>query len=319
MKLRFEVQICVVVSYFFHISAKSVKINTAEQGKSDKTSKKVDAEDMTGASVNLYRVLMHKHVNEEKIEEDKGVKPKHKHNKFRMWNIQNSGHESQNCMNLTLQMDSIITFGPSKFVPISMNQIRVPQTATVSNTSYCDNQTQALVIEWKNSDETLQTLSRNLSIFLKTGVDTNGETFYWISHLIGFFQVDDDRTQFIKVKSLKFNPLGAFSSNNRSYNCGEPRSAELEIFLVSENQERKLKSGVIKTKWLVLLKPDDIEHPEKLETFSSCYHHSRDYVPEIVGFTLIGVVAFVIIIWCVGRKHIEPYQLGYNIQHNMKN
>ena len=109
MKLRFEVQICVVVSYFFHISAKSVKLNTAGQDKNDKTSKKVDAEDMTGASVNLYRVLMHKHVNEEKIEEDKGVKPKHKHNKFRMWNIQNSGHESQNCMNLTLQMDSIVS------------------------------------------------------------------------------------------------------------------------------------------------------------------------------------------------------------------
>ena len=80
MKLRFEVQICVAVSYFFLISAKSVKLNAAEQDKNDKTSKKVDAEDMTGASVNLYRVLMHKHVNEEKIEEDKGVKPKHKHN-----------------------------------------------------------------------------------------------------------------------------------------------------------------------------------------------------------------------------------------------
>jgi len=320
MKLRFEVQILsVMLCYFNHISIAADQDNR----NSDKTSKKVDTKDITGASGNLYRVLMHQHIDEEKIEEGDDVNVKQKHNNFRMWNIQSRGffHETQNCMNLTLQMDSIISFGPSKFVPTSMNQIRIPQTATVSNTSYCDNQTQALVIEWENSDVSLQSLTRNLSIFMKTGEDTNGDSFYWISHLIGFFQVDDDgdRTQFIKVRSLKFNPLGAFSANNRSYNCGEPRSAELEMFLISENQERKLKSGVIKTKWLVLLKPEDVEFPEKLKTFSSCYLHSRDFVPEIVGFSLVGVVAFVIIFWCVGRKHIEPHQLGYNIQHDVKN
>ena len=106
MKLRFEVQILsVMLCYFNHMSIAADQDNR----NSDKTSKKVDTKDITGASGNLYRVLMHQHIDEEKIEEGDDVNVKH--NNFRMWNIQSRGffHETQNCMNLTLQMDSIVS------------------------------------------------------------------------------------------------------------------------------------------------------------------------------------------------------------------
>ena len=45
---------------------------------------------------------------------------------------------------------------------------------------------------------------------------------------------------------------------------------------------------------------------------ASCPQHAHDFVPKVVGFSLLGVVAVILVFWCVGRKTIAPADSGYN-------
>ena len=91
---------------------------------------------------------------------------------------------------------------------------------------------------------------------------------------------------------------------NTSYFCQEPRSATLLTFLLFDNStnSRQLHDAILTLKWVHVLRPGT---GTKLNTVSVCPQHGRDFVPRAVGFTLVGVVCTILIIYFVGRHTVE--------------
>ena len=152
----------------------------------------------------------------------------------------------------------------------------------------------------------------------------NNTKKFWISHVTAWFQTEGfsmNRTsgkQFINVLSYQSNPFGAAFREDVSYTCDEPRSTEMDTFLISEGKEgvsRKLKTSVMTLKKISLYHQQHVRSPQQA-SYISCFHHSRDFVPKVVGFTLLGVCVFIITFWLIGRKRIQPTDCGYNIQTN---
>ena len=172
-------------------------------------------------------------------------------------------------------------------------------------------------------DSSHSTLYRNLSLHIGMG-KAEKTTRFWISQVSAWFQTENINfnmttgRQFINVRSIETNPFGATFREDVSYLCDEPRSTEMDTFLVTEGIKgitRKLKTSVMTLKWIGLYHQHHVQSHHQVN-FTSCFHHSRDFVPKVVGFTLLGVCVFIITFWFIGRKRIQPAVSGYNIQTN---
>ena len=73
--------------------------------------------------------------------------------------------------------------------------------------------------------------------------------------------------------------------------------------------DRQLKTAVLTMHWIKLSLPG---RGEAALGAASCPQHAHDFVPKVVGFSLLGVVAVILVFWCVGRKTIAPADSGYN-------
>ena len=150
----------------------------------------------------------------------------------------------------------------------------------------------------------------------------NNTRRFWINQVSAWFQTEGFNMnmttgkQYINVQSYQSNPFGAAFREDVSYECDEPRSTEMDTFLVSEGKEgisRKLKTSVMTLKWISLYHQHPIRSHHQ-PNHISCLHHSRDFVPKVVGFSLLGVCVFIIVFWLIGRKRIQPTECGYNVQ-----
>ena len=221
-----------------------------------------------------------------------------------------------------------IHFGPSKFIPISMTTLDIPQTASVSNQSSCDDKTINMVLEWFDSDSVIHSFHRNFSLKIEREVDfVSKQPFYWITDITAFFQTEalssnghetEETVHFLELRKRKtdLNPFEAVSVGNMSYTCDERRSSSFEAYLVAPDigLRRQLKNAEITVKWIKMLLPQHLDVDLKLESMSSCFIHSRDFVPKVVGFTLLGVVALILVFWFVGRRSLQQPEPapGYN-------
>ena len=166
---------------------------------------------------------------------------------------------------------------------------------------------------------------RSLSITIEKSEDyVDHQPFYWLTDIQALIQVepphdDEDLDSLhhvmLKRKTEDFNPFDAVSMVNLSYYCNERRSRNLDTFLIvpdNEDYKRQLKSSEIVVEWMKLYLPQHVDKNLDHETVSSCFLHSRDFVPKIVGFTLLGVIALIIVFWFVGRRTLGSSPGGYN-------
>ena len=130
-----------------------------------------------------------------------------------------------------------------------------------------------------------------------------------ISQITAAYEVSQERGESgssykLLMRTEEDNPASVGAPLNTSYSCQEPRSASLLSFLLYSNSSspaRQLQSAIITMKWVHVLRPVTT----KLVPVSVCPQHGRDFVPRAVGFTLVGVVCTIIIIYFVGRNTLE--------------
>ena len=123
-----------------------------------------------------------------------------------------------------------------------------------------------------------------------------------LSRITATFEVREDGAERYKLllTTEEVNPLSVIAPSNTSYSCQEPRSATFLTFLLGDGSGsfRQLHSAIITMKWVHVLRPGS-------NLLSFCPQHGRDFVPRAVGFTLIGVVCTILIIYLVGRYTVE--------------
>jgi len=253
----------------------------------------------------------------------------HKKDRFSLWSIGQQQQEKaydRKCLNISIQMEARINFGPSKFIPIDMNTIELPQTARVSKSSKCWEDKLEMVLEWSDTDTGVNSFYRNLTIVIEKNRDyADNQPFYWVTNIEAVIEVEvqtlqdgQDSFHYIQLKrrSSDYNPFDVVSLVNLSYSCKERRSRNMDTFYVVpiEGVRRQLKSSEIVLEWLNLYLPQHIDRDldQDLSSISSCFIHSRDYIPKIVGFSLLGVIALIIVFWFVGRRTMTPSPDGYN-------
>ena len=161
---------------------------------------------------------------------------------------------------------------------------------------------QSLTLVWRE-----ELLWRNITFqFVKTAVKTRPEYLHWmISSISAAYEVSEgeaDSYYKLLMTTEEMNPVSVAAPLNTSYSCQEPRSASLLTFLLSQNssQSRQLHSAIITMKWVHLLRPGT-----RLNPVTVCPQHGRDFVPKAVGFTLVGVILTILIIYFVGRNTVE--------------
>lgn len=226
-----------------------------------------------------------------------------------------SSSEKRKCFNVSLQMSAMISFGPSKFIPVSMTHLSLPGGEIVSDS--CEDNLVKIFLNF--TDPTEPRLKRNLTINFSSQEDASGDVHYWISGISAFLQTefsnndDNDATddEYIELRSVEEKPFSVMARMESAYICQEPRDAEMEAFLVTEGsieEKRRLKTAVMSIKWMKINK----RNVTIGETVSTCPSHSRDFIPKVVGLSLVGVIAAILIFWCVGRKTVKPVDDGYN-------
>ena len=149
-------------------------------------------------------------------------------------------------------------------------------------------------------------LWRNISLqFVKTADRTaeRSEHLQWmLSRITATYEVAEGGAESYKLfmTTEEVNPLSVMAPSNTSYSCQEPRSATLLTFLIGDDSGpfRQLHSAIITMKWVHVVRPGS-------NLLSVCPQHGRDFVPRAVGFTLIGVVCTILIIYVVGRYTVE--------------
>ena len=167
---------------------------------------------------------------------------------------------------------------------------------------------------WRDSPETSgELLWRNVTLqFVKTpdqtGDKARSEDHHWrLNRITATYEVSEaeggaesDYKLLLTTESV--SPLSVGAPLNTSYSCQEPRSASLLTFLLYNNSShsRQLQSAILTMKWVHVLRLGT-----KHNAVSVCPQHGRDFVPKAVGFTLVGVVCTILIIYFVGRNTVE--------------
>ena len=88
--------------------------------------------------------------------------------------------------NLILLFDFQISFGPSKFIPVSMTHLSLPGGEIVSDS--CEDNLMKIFLNF--TDPTEPRLKRNLTINFSSQEDASGEVHYWISGISAFLQTE---------------------------------------------------------------------------------------------------------------------------------
>lgn len=226
------------------------------------------------------------------------------------------------CFNVSLQMSAKISFGPSKYIPVSMTHLTIPGGEMASDPYSCEDNLMRMFLNFTDPAE--PRLSRNLTIDFSSQENESGEVLYWISGISAYLQTEfsnndeNDATddEYIELRSVEENPLSVMAVMGSSYTCQEPRDAEMAAFLVTEGnteEKRRLKTAVMKTKWMKIIK----RNITLSKTVSTCPNHSRDFIPKVVGLSLVGIIAAILIFWCIGRKTVKPVDDGYNNMTSM--
>ena len=160
---------------------------------------------------------------------------------------------------------------------------------------------------WRDPTETGdELLWRNITFqFVKTGDKTRPGSLHWmIGRISGAYEVSEGGAEYeLLMRTEAENPVSVGAPLNTSYSCLEPRSASLQTFLgyANSSYSRPLQSAIITMKWVHVLRPGTTE----LNPVSVCPQHGRDFVPRAVGYTLVGVVCAILIIYFVGRNTVE--------------
>ena len=142
---------------------------------------------------------------------------------------------------------------------------------------------------------------------MKTQDKTSPEYLYWmLNRITATYEVSEGGPERgpesyykLLMTTEEVNPLSVMAPLNTSYSCQEPRSASLLTFLLNNNS-RQLQDAILTMKWVHVLRPGT-----KPNSVSVCPQHGRDFVPRTVGFTLLGVVCTILIIYFVGRNTVE--------------
>ena len=142
--------------------------------------------------------------------------------------------------------------------------------------------------------------------FVKTQDETRPDHLHWmLNRITATYDVSDGGPEsYYKLLMMteEVNPLSVRAPLHTSYSCQEPRSASLLTFLLYNNSSlsKQLQGAQLTMKWVHVLRPGS-----KPNAVSVCPEHGRDFVPRAVGFTLVGVVCTILIIYFVGRNTVE--------------
>ena len=166
---------------------------------------------------------------------------------------------------------------------------------------------QSLSLEWEEEGGNLW---RNITFqFMTRSKQTPGgpRYRYWmISKVTAGYQVEQDSSPSLLMMTEEDNPFSVTAPLNSSYSCQEPRSATVTTFLLNSTFSRRLSSAVITMKWVNIKKRNNGQ-----ENISRCPQHGRDFIPRVVGLSLVGVIIAVLILYFIGRKTVQSRQGNY--------